>query len=225
MDYLAKIKIQNGRINAIMRENGIKSQSDLARIAGVSQKIVYEILNFKKPPFTKNGWREPVIRISEALGVLPEDMFSEEQKTLKLNKNGAEKYITTDELKMLAGERINQNIIDRGDYLTPEEHYQKNDVAKIISLALESLSPQQKGILYVEYKVGTLDEKTKKGIKRNSKLSRQRKSQIRFSAELELSKIIRKNKDALEAVGNPNPVMKNSSQSYGKWRRELLSHC
>jgi RNA polymerase sigma factor (sigma-70 family) len=75
-DYLATLKIQQGRIKSLMRDLGIKSVSELSRRSGVSLNAIYEYVNFKNSPRRPDGsWRANIIPLCKALAAEPNDVF------------------------------------------------------------------------------------------------------------------------------------------------------
>lgn len=79
-DYEITIKVRNARIVRAMRAAGMKTQADLARAANVGHTRVGKILAVKLPAYRKNAqWRSDVLRIADALGVMPDELFTERQ--------------------------------------------------------------------------------------------------------------------------------------------------
>lgn len=75
-DYLATLKIQQGRIKSLMRDLGIKSVSELSRRSGVSLGAIHEYVNFKKSPRRADGsWRDNIAPLCRALAAEPHDVF------------------------------------------------------------------------------------------------------------------------------------------------------
>ena len=96
-DYCAVLKIQQGRLRELMREQDL-SGSDLAKLAGVSPSQVGYYLNFRKTPKRENGrWRKAVVAICDALNVLPEDVFPDHLNHVVPN-NEIEQYLDSTQL-------------------------------------------------------------------------------------------------------------------------------
>lgn len=80
-DYRVSIKIQNGRIWEAMKALGIENASQLAKRAGISPSQIGLLLNLRVSPFNKKTGmvRITVKKIADALGVMPEEMFTDTQ--------------------------------------------------------------------------------------------------------------------------------------------------
>ena len=101
-DYAVKVGVRNGRILRRMRELGISSQAELARIAGVAVQSVNVLVGLRKAPIGVRGeWASAVLSIASALRCDPEDLFSEGQRNLKLETNSTEVYMDEPEVRAL----------------------------------------------------------------------------------------------------------------------------
>lgn len=90
-DYIVQIKVKNGPFLRAMRAGGFKTLTDLAGAAGVAVMVVCNYANLKKTPFgTKGRYSPAIMKISEILGVLPEDLFPPQHLRQALKKNMAE---------------------------------------------------------------------------------------------------------------------------------------
>ena len=79
-DYRVLIKVQNGRIWEAIRKQGHKNVSAFCQVYHLSHASIGKILNLKQSPINRWGkFRSIVERLSEALNLLPEDLFTERQ--------------------------------------------------------------------------------------------------------------------------------------------------
>lgn len=93
-DYAVKITVRNGRILDRMRKVGIKTQSDLAERAGLSTVSVNSLITLRRPAMKDNGqWRYGVEEIAAVLRCDPEDLFTDAQMTMALERNSVETYL------------------------------------------------------------------------------------------------------------------------------------
>jgi len=146
VDYLARIKIQNGRIYKLMRNAGIANAAELARLANVDATTLSEILNFKKPPMTsKAQWRDPVKRIANVLCCSPEDMFSEEQVLLKIPTNTAERFYSRDDIMRLYASAETKRL---EDIQNPVETFVSQDELKtLVKAGLDGLTNRERKVV------------------------------------------------------------------------------
>lgn len=112
-DYAVKVTVRNGRILSKMKERGIKSQAELARLSGQPLAQVNSLVTMRKPAKLPNGdWPDSVYAISSALWCEPEDLFTELQQERSLPKNNKEIFVTEDAAKQLfSGNDIEQTAI------------------------------------------------------------------------------------------------------------------
>ena len=103
-DYSVKISVRNGRILGRMRELGIESQKELARLAGVHFTVVNSFVAIRRAGRNSNGkWPDAILAISAALKCMPEDLFTERQAHGKLETNTIETSLSENEMISLAG--------------------------------------------------------------------------------------------------------------------------
>ena len=75
-DFILEVKVKNGKLLKAMREKGIKSGAELAKICNTSTSVVCKSLALTETPIKKNGdFKDSVIKISEVLGKMPVDIF------------------------------------------------------------------------------------------------------------------------------------------------------
>jgi RNA polymerase sigma factor (sigma-70 family) len=144
-DYRLNIKVQNARILRRMEAAGIWSASELARQVGACPTIIGELLNLKKPAFTKRGeWRPTVHKISAVLNCMPEDLFSDAQRETQLKTNRA--YIETSEAE------ISFVLAQRSqDSLPPDKIFEQEQVREQLRDALNTLRPREKLVVSARF--------------------------------------------------------------------------
>lgn len=102
-DYSLRIKIQNGRIRKAMAEAGIENAAQLARLAGINATQLSELLNLKRAARNRRGgWVLGARRLAELLGILPEDLFTEQQQVMVLKNNQAERFVSEEHAMRLS---------------------------------------------------------------------------------------------------------------------------
>ncbi len=100
-DYAVKVTVRNGRILAKMRAKGIGTQTELAKRAGLGVVAVNSLITLRRPAVNDKGeWRYGVQEIAAVLCCDPEDLFTDAQTTMALERNSSEIFI--DETQMIA---------------------------------------------------------------------------------------------------------------------------
>jgi RNA polymerase sigma factor (sigma-70 family) len=101
-DYAVKITIKNGRILSRMRARGIDSLAELARQAGISYQSLIEIVSLKKRPVGVRGkWLAGVENVAGVLQCDVDDLFSDAQREMALERNSGEVYMDEPEVMAL----------------------------------------------------------------------------------------------------------------------------
>lgn len=126
-----EIKVRNNLLLQKMRERGW-SNAELSRQSNVPQTTIGLLLNLKFDPLNKKGaWRQPVLKICDALQCVPDDVFPEAMPVWL--KNTVE--ITSNEMIGLESES------------TPEDDYEKNELSEAIAKMLKTLSPREERVM------------------------------------------------------------------------------
>ena len=191
-DYAITVKITNGRIKTAMQNAGIKNAAELARMAGVSQSEVGKIINLKRAPLTSAGeWSNSVLKIADALGVLPDELFNSSQRIMAVQKNQVTKFVSQDEIHRFVTSEMNA---DRLEFLQDNaaiEELQEEAVTEICEEAMkESLTAREIQVL----KLHTVKGLTHSEISEQFGVSRTRVQQIERQAlsKLRANKMIKK---------------------------------
>jgi RNA polymerase primary sigma factor len=152
--------------------------------------VVYKLVNMKMSPLSNDGkWSSTSLKLADALNVLPDDLFSERQKTVTLKTNEGHRDVTESELAAIAAEH---------DWNERLEDMRENDVInqiaseqteKVLNTALEHLlTPKE--IEVVKARFG-FDEETVQSLDKVGErfgVSRERIRQIENKALRKLRK-------------------------------------
>ena len=145
-EYLVKVTIRNNLIVRQMKKLGIKSQSELARLAGLTPMTVGNLIGMKRRPLNKlsGQWLDTAFALSAALHVEPEELWTEKQRGMALASNSREVSMSEDAVMQLAsGDRLEHNVI----------------ASKLVADALTTLKPREQDILHRRFFEGeTLEE-------------------------------------------------------------------
>jgi RNA polymerase sigma factor (sigma-70 family) len=116
-DYRVKISVSNARIRRAMEAAGYKHILPMCRANGLSVSKTCDLINMKVSPINKDGtWRNSALDLADVLNVLPDDLFSDRQKTVRLRTNTGYKDVTESEvLKIAAEQNWNNRLEDMQD--------------------------------------------------------------------------------------------------------------
>lgn len=103
-DYAIKITVRNGRILRRMRERGVPSVKRLSDLAGVSYQYVAKIVAMRQAVYDESSgdYTHAAQSIAAALHCDPDDLFSETQRTLKLERNYTETFVDEPTMALLS---------------------------------------------------------------------------------------------------------------------------
>lgn len=103
-DFSILISVSNARIRNAIKNEGYENVAQFCKAHNLSQCLVGGILNFKILPYNKKTgeWRKVVYQIADALRMLPEDMFSQMQKSLTVESNKTTTEISEEQLIAIA---------------------------------------------------------------------------------------------------------------------------
>ena len=189
-DYRVKINVSNARIRRAMEAAGYTSILAMCQEHKLRIDIVYKLVNMKMSPLSNDGkWSSTALKLADALNVLPDDLFSERQKTVTLKTNEGHRDVTESELAAIAAEH---------DWNERLEDMRENDVInqiaseqteKVLNAALEHLlTPKE--IEVVKARFG-FDEETVQSLDKVGErfgVSRERIRQIENKALRKLRK-------------------------------------
>ena len=109
-DYRIEVRVKNARLYNAMKSNGIETVAALSRASGVDPSIVGAFMNLKIQALRKDGrgFKANVLRLSETLRTLPEDLFPPEQLENKAKKNFFSLNVTSAD--------VEQIVLQKGDF-------------------------------------------------------------------------------------------------------------
>lgn len=156
-DYAVSVRVSNARIRMALKNAGFASVAALCRHASLSHSQVGLLLNFKITPLDRNGsYTKLVNDLADALGVLPDDLFSERQKTLQIKNNSSTVLVTEKEMLKLAA---SMDAYDRVTF-APDilDEIAQEQVTRLVSKELEKLPERTATILKLRYGIGCEEE-------------------------------------------------------------------
>jgi RNA polymerase primary sigma factor len=164
-DYRVKISVSNARIRRAMEAAGYTSVQAMCLEHKLRLDVVYKLVNMKMSPLKSNGeWHDTALKLADTLNVLPDDLFSERQKTVTLKTNEGHRDVTESEMIQIAAE---QNWNERLEDM--RENDAINQIAseqteKVLNAAMEHLlTPKEIEVVKARFgfdggTVQTLDE-------------------------------------------------------------------
>lgn len=171
-EYRIEAKIKNNIILKRIEETGCKSVADFCKKNKLDQSQIGELINLKESPLTTGlRWKERVKKLADILGCLPEDLFSEEQKTMELSTN--KKHIEM-ERKQLEYALENPGYLIEN--MSPEKICQKEDQKQFLENVLSSLTEKQRKVIEMRF----FEELTLEECAKHFKVTKERIRQIEY---------------------------------------------
>ena len=183
-DYLLKVKVQNNRIISLMRDRGIATISELSRVTKISAAVLHGLANMMASPFsharsnkdkfTDGLWRKPVVELAEFFGVLPDEMFNEQQLRSPLKTNATEKAVKQKDI--LAFMPQLQELPE------PDAAYIEDMKVNVLNETLAALNPREQKVINMRYGLNGEEPNYLETIAVAMDLSRERIRQIEGKA-------------------------------------------
>lgn len=151
-DYSIKIQVRNAWFLRKMRDAGYETVAQLSRACGINSSLLGEFVNIKRAGMTTRGkWSATVIKVSEVLACLPEDLFPPQHVSGTLARNTVEIAMTASDVVELMGSTI-----------APDRQIELNEVSTALSSVFHELTPREERVLRLRFgfegESQTLDE-------------------------------------------------------------------
>lgn len=136
-EYAVKVSVRNALILRRMKALGIKSQVELAKLAGLSVMAVSNLIALRRAPrSTISGeWLDTAFALSSALQVEPEELWTERQQNMALRRNSYEADMNEEEVQRLSTDGGVERLVLEGER------------AKALTKSLNSLSPREEYVV------------------------------------------------------------------------------
>ena len=167
-EYSVKVSVRNNLILQRMKQLGIPSQTELGNISGLGQRVVNHFVNMKRRPvdYWSGEWTDDAFTLSAALKVEPEDLWTEKQRGMALERNWREISMSEDAVMQLATgqgtEQIVQGVLD----------------AEAMGKAIQTLDEREQKVITGRF----FEDKTLDDLADTLKISRERIRQIEARA-------------------------------------------
>jgi len=161
-EYRIKIVVRNNLLLSNIEAHGYTSIPKFARDHGISYVDLNLLISLKRAPIGADGrFSKTAQQLMEVFGAAPLDLWSEEQLTMSLRKNYSEREVGRKEFDAIAAASVTGRI----EHPSPEDALYKTEVSKVISDALNTITPRERKVLTLRYGVSgmggsnlTLDE-------------------------------------------------------------------
>lgn len=182
-DYSVKFTVRNNRLLTAIRNAGYESQAEFARENGLSAAQVNDYVAMRRPPLQAGVLTRTAQRLCEDLGVLPEDLWTEEQMYTRLKRNTSEVTMTSEDVKSIY---LTKFALDQQCMPSPDESAHDDDRKKIVALELEKLTKKEQMVIKMRF--GD-DELSLEEVAQSLGVTRERIRQLEIKA---ISKLRRK---------------------------------
>jgi RNA polymerase sigma factor (sigma-70 family) len=180
-EYRIKVTVRNNLILNAIEHAGHKSVSAFCRHVGLDTTAMTELIAMRKPPLNANGEFSAIAKtLMEELCVLPTDLWTSEQLTLKLKRNSAQRDVSSEGMRAALGMHA-EEMLELMKPDTLEDAVLKHEMVNVVEEQLESLSPRQAMVLRMRYGIGC-EEHTYEEIGDKFDLTRERIRQIEAKA-------------------------------------------
>ena len=180
-EYRIKVTVRNNLILNAIENAGHKSVSAFCRHVGLDTTAMTELIAMRKPPLNANGEFSALAKLlMEELCVLPTDLWTSEQLTLKLKRNSAQRDVSSEGMRAALGMHA-EEMLELMKPDTLEDAVLKQEMVTVVEEQLESLSPRQALVLRMRYGIGC-EEHTFEEIGEKFDLTRERIRQIEAKA-------------------------------------------
>lgn len=176
-DYRIEIKVRNNAVLKRIEELGYENVPAFCRENNLHYQVVNEIIAFKAPFYRKKGQiNGSIIRLANALQVLPDYIYPPERRGTPLQRN---KYIT--EVNKADLMQVSTSL--RTDALPVDDRKMLDDFRPTLQrLMIEGLTPKEHRVLDMRFGLTSGEEQTLEDVANTFNLSRERIRHIEAKA-------------------------------------------
>jgi len=177
-EYRVDVRVRNNLLLSAIENAGFKSVAEFCREVNLSPTAFSKLVNLKEPPLLQDGTFSTIAqRILDYLGVLPEDLWTQDQLFMALESN--KKTLTLDQTKL---EVLTYGHSDHTP-LSFEEEVDKKKIQAAVTEVLSTLTPRQKKFLELRFGLnGFHSELSLEKIGEISEVSKERVRQVIIDA-------------------------------------------
>jgi RNA polymerase sigma factor (sigma-70 family) len=167
-EYAVKITVRNALILRRMKAVGVKSQTELAKLAGMPLTTLNALITLRKAPKNQitGDWSDAAFALSSALQVEPEELWTEAQSHMALDRNSYETSMDEEGVRRLAsGESADRLALD-------------SERRRALTASMQTLPAREEYVLRRRF----YDDDTLQDIAEDMHISRDRVRQIEATA-------------------------------------------
>lgn len=172
--YRIKISIRNNLLLNAIEEQGYPTVAAFERAMGVTSGRMNGLVSMRVAPLLDSGEFSKEAKMAmEVLGAAPTDLWTEQQLTIKLHRNSAEREIDGDLVQHLLEQRRQM------DYLpSPEDHLLEKETNQLVDDLLNKIRPREKEVLINRFQ----NDETYKEAGKKMNVTQERARQIEATA-------------------------------------------
>lgn len=138
-DYRIELKVKNQRLWSAMTQSGCRTVADLARLSGVNQRAIGEMMSLKLSAYTRLGCvRVSVEKLCDTLGCIPEDIFPPEVLYEGLENNTFVSEVTSAQMAKMV-------------IKSPEDQLVLDGASDAVAKAISTLTTREQKVLRMRY--------------------------------------------------------------------------
>jgi RNA polymerase sigma factor (sigma-70 family) len=186
-EYRIKVTVRNNLILNAIENAGYKSVSEFCRAVSLPKTALTEIIAMRRPPINQSGeFSEHAKALMEELCLLPTDLWTSEQLTLKLKRNTAQRDVSSEGMRAALGMHA-EEMLELMKPDDPDEAVLKHEMVAVVEEQLDSLTPRESKVLRMRFGIGC-EEHTFEEIGDAFDLTRERIRQIEAKALRKMKK-------------------------------------
>lgn len=180
-EYRIKVTVRNNLILNAIEGAGYKSVSAFCDAVGLHKTGLTELIAMRKPPLNNNGEFSQIAKLlMEELCVLPTELWTAEQLTLKLKRNSAQRDVSSEGMRAALGMHA-EEMLELMKPNDPDEAVFKDEMVNIIGEQLETLTRREAKVLRMRFGIGC-EEHTLEEVGRALDVHKERVRQIEAKA-------------------------------------------
>lgn len=138
-DYAVKVSVRNGRILKHMKKAGFDTLTALATATGIHYPYISNMVALKIKPVDRHGqWTNNALKVAFALNVPPDELWSEAQQEMQLERNSTEVFMDETQVAgILSGQDMSRAIIMQQDVLKAIEYLKPREQSALKGIYYE----------------------------------------------------------------------------------------
>ncbi len=172
--FRIKVSIRNNLLLNAIEEQGYPTVAAFERAMGVSSGRMNALVSMRVAPLLDSGEFSKEAKMAmEVLGAAPTDLWTEQQLTIKLNRNSGEREIDADLVHHLLEQRSQMEYLP-----SPEDHLLERETNQLVDNLLNKIRPREKDVLISRFQ----NDETYEEVGKKMDVSRERARQIEATA-------------------------------------------